>query len=214
MSRGHGKVQRAILAVFAADPGNAFLLSELCERVYPGLNRIEKKHRNAVARAAKAIPTIDHMKCETLGGELVFYDPINVLSYAMARLKSDQFNHYRSNDTRWFEPRGPKGYREAMGFEKGYRYQWTQKSEPDLRAMLAPGGRDHKHIVEGGVWWKHTERRKALARGDEETAARLRAELDAELDAIGLELRNALPTPRDETAPEAADPPAPEPEPE
>jgi hypothetical protein len=40
---------------FAAKPDNAFLLAELCERVYPDRNRIEKKHRNAVARAAKTI---------------------------------------------------------------------------------------------------------------------------------------------------------------
>jgi hypothetical protein len=103
MSRGHGKVQRAILAAFAAEPDNAFLLSELCERVYPGLRRIEKKHRNAVARAAKAIPSIDHMKREVLGSELVFYDPLNVMSYATARLKSDSLGPgaaYRNNDYR------------------------------------------------------------------------------------------------------------------
>ena len=45
----------AALMAFAAKPGNAFLLAELCERVYPDRNRIEKKHRNAVTRAAKTI---------------------------------------------------------------------------------------------------------------------------------------------------------------
>jgi hypothetical protein len=95
MSRGHGTVQRAILAAFAAEPDNAFLLSELCGLVYPGLNRIEKKHRNAVARAAKAIPSIGHMKREVLGGELVLYDPLNVMSYAMAWLKADNIGPAR-----------------------------------------------------------------------------------------------------------------------
>jgi hypothetical protein len=33
--------------------------------------------------------SINHMKREVLGSELVFYDPLNVMSYAMARLKSD-----------------------------------------------------------------------------------------------------------------------------
>lgn len=89
MSRGDGKVQRAILAAFAAEPDNAFLLSELCARVYSGRNRIVKKHRNAVARAAKAIPSIDWWRRETLASELVFYDPLNVMSYAMPRMKSD-----------------------------------------------------------------------------------------------------------------------------
>src|SRR5215831_5653678 len=101
MSRGLGHVQRAIVAYFEVEPDNAFLLSELCERVYHGVNRIEKKHRVAVARAAKAIKTLDHMKRETLGGELVFYDPLNVMSYAMARLKSDFLNgDYQNNDPR------------------------------------------------------------------------------------------------------------------
>src|SRR6516162_7591453 len=103
MSRGHGAVQRAILAAFAAEPDNAFLLCELCARVYPGRNRIEKKHRNAVARAAKAIPSIDHTKREVLGSELVFYDPLNVMSYAMAYLKSDSLGPgaaYRNKDYR------------------------------------------------------------------------------------------------------------------
>src|SRR5262249_5851166 len=34
MSRGLGRIQRAIVAVFEAEPDNGFLLSELCERVY------------------------------------------------------------------------------------------------------------------------------------------------------------------------------------
>jgi hypothetical protein len=182
MSRGHGKVQRAILAVFAAEPDNAFLLSELSERIYPGLNRVEKKHRNAVARAAKAIPSLNHMKRDVLGSELVFYHPLNVMSYAMARLKSDNITNYRNSDARWFTPRG--WFREAMGYKKGYEYKRAQASEVDLRRSLAEGGSKHENVVEGGVWWKHTELRKAQARGDEETAVRLQAELDAGLAAI------------------------------
>jgi hypothetical protein len=42
-NRKHRLGQRAILAAFEAEPGNAFLLSELCRLVYPGLDRIEKK---------------------------------------------------------------------------------------------------------------------------------------------------------------------------
>jgi hypothetical protein len=191
MSRGHGKVQRAILAVFAAEPDNAFLLSELCERVYSGRNRIEHKYRNAVGRAAKGISSIDHMKREVLGSELVFYDPLNVMSYAMARLKSDNLTNYRNNDARWFVPR-PEWFREAMGYKKGYEYRRAQTSEDDLRRWLAEGGSHHEHVVEGGVWWRHTEVRKARARGDEETAARLQAKLDAELAGVVSKLNQKL----------------------
>jgi hypothetical protein len=43
------------------------------------------------------------MKREILGSELVFYDPLNVMSYAMARLKSQSpgpAEAYRNNDYR------------------------------------------------------------------------------------------------------------------
>jgi hypothetical protein len=164
-------VQRVILAAFAAEPDNAFLLSQLCEQVYPGCNGIEKKHRIAVARAAKAIPSIDCRKRETLGSELVFYDPLNVMSYAMARLKSDHFGPgagYRNND-----------YCPVVDITSWRKYDIT--SDEIFRRMLAPGGNHHRCVVEGGAWWQHTEIRKAQARGDEDTAARLQAEMDAEI---------------------------------
>ena len=51
----------------------------------------------------------------------------------------------------------PKWFRDAMGFEKGYQYQEHRSSEVELRAMLSEGGKNHKHVVPGGVWWKQTE---------------------------------------------------------
>ena len=181
MSRGHGNVQRAILAAFAAEPDNAFLLSELCERVYPGRNRTEKKHRNAVARAARAIPSIEHWKRGVRGSERVFYDPINVMSYAMARLKSDNIGPgaaYRNKDYR------PVKQKIWHGVDITSWRQYDISSDRIFRDMLAPGGNHHKHVVEGGVWWRHTEIRKAQARGDEETATRLQIEMDEKLAAI------------------------------
>jgi len=190
MSRGHGKIQRAILAAFEAEPDNCFLLSELCERVYPGLNRIDKKHRNAVARAAKAIPSIDHWKREVLGSELVFYDPFNVMSYAMARLKSDRIGPgaaYRNNDYR------PVKKKTWHGHDITSWRQYDITSDEIFREMLAPGGDDHKHVVEGGAWWRHTEMRKAQARGDQDTVARLQAEADAELELLASRIQTTLP---------------------
>ena len=37
------------------------------------------------------------------------------------------------------------------------QYQWPRSSEAELRAELAEGGQNHKHVVPGGVWWKHTQ---------------------------------------------------------
>jgi hypothetical protein len=209
MSRGPGRVQRAIEAVFQAEPDNAFLLSELCERVYRGLNRVEKKHRIAVARAVKGIETLDCLHRDTLGREQVIYDPCNVMSYAMARLKSDSFGPgaaYRNNDPRqhhdplrWRWNAMHEGYRAGTITEEEMEtYETTfeipvrlktqldavvenKTTEQELREMLAPGGNQHKYIVEGGAWFEHTEFAKArrAAKGDPKKLAKIDAREEA-----------------------------------
>jgi len=49
MSRGPGRIERAIAAILDAESDNAFTTEDLCERVYRGVNRVEKKHRGRVA---------------------------------------------------------------------------------------------------------------------------------------------------------------------
>jgi hypothetical protein len=189
MSRGHGRVQRAIEAVFATEPDNAFLLSELCERVYPGLNRIEKKHRIAVARAASGIPGLAHMHRETLGGELVFYRPASVMAYAMARLKSDRFGPgaaYRNNDDR------PVKQTVWHGVDITSWRQYDIPSDQIFREMLAPGGSHHKYIVEGGAWWRFAAAEHARLSGDIATYERLKQEQKAEWDEFTEGMRAAF----------------------
>jgi hypothetical protein len=159
MSRGPGRIQRAISAAFAAEPDNALTTAELCERAY-GTGAVDKKHRIAVVRAAKKIAGLDHVECHTLGRQLVFYDPLRVLSYAMARLKADSINDYGTRDPR----------------DTDYGYEG--KTEAELRAMLADD--EHQKLVRReGAWWLHTEIARARARGDHERVARLKARLDA-----------------------------------
>jgi hypothetical protein len=179
MSRGHGKVQRAVLAAFAAEPDNAFLLSQLCEQAYPGCNRIEKKHRIAVARAAKAIPSITYMKRGILGSELVFYDPLNVMSYAMALLKSlspGPAGAYRNNDYR------PVRRQRFCGLDITSWRQYDISSDQIFREMLAPGGSHHKYVVEGGSWQRHVQfmkRRHEIPAWDTAALAALDEEIEA-----------------------------------
>jgi hypothetical protein len=52
MSKGPGRIERAIAAALDAEPDGAFTTDDLCDRVYRGVNRIEKKHRVAELRAA------------------------------------------------------------------------------------------------------------------------------------------------------------------
>ena len=120
MSRGAGRIERAIAAILDAEADNAFTTEDLCERVYSGVNRVEKKHRVAVLRATnKLVKRRDNtgcMRCENLGGTRVYFNIDNVMSYAMARLKANNLNRYRSKDDRWFTPE-PKWVRDAMGYK-------------------------------------------------------------------------------------------------
>lgn len=55
MSRGPGRVERAIKAAFDAEPNRVFTTEYLCAHVYPGATKIEKKHRVSLIRAAKRV---------------------------------------------------------------------------------------------------------------------------------------------------------------
>jgi hypothetical protein len=175
MSKGPGRVSRAIEAALDAEPDNAFTVEDLCDRVYRGINRVEKKHRVAVLRAAKAIvarhPDLDCMTSEGLG-TLVIFNRSCVMSYAMARLKTDQFNRYRSNDRRdkWTPPRWlTKGYGDpGKGIVWRFRHQST--TEAELRAALGDERR-RKLVAPGGAWWRHVQIHIAERDGDAEKLA-------------------------------------------
>jgi hypothetical protein len=55
LSRGPGHVVRAIKAAFGAEPTRVFTIEDLCARVYARADRIEKKHRVSLIRAAKRV---------------------------------------------------------------------------------------------------------------------------------------------------------------
>ena len=104
MSGGPGRIQRAIEAALAAEPDNAFNTQDLCERAYRGVNRVDKKHRVAVLRALRRVlarrSDLETWRGEGLGRQAIVFHRYNVTSYAMARLKTDFLEHYRSNDYR------------------------------------------------------------------------------------------------------------------
>ncbi len=162
MSRGPGKIERAIEAVFATEPDDAFTTADLCDRVYPGLSRVENKHRVALIRAAKKVCDRTGWVCdrtEALGGTLVFYNPFDVMSYAIGREKADYFTYYRNNDRRIVD-------------------RWRKTAE-DIRGTFEPGGEKHHYIVEGGGWWRHVQLNIAARDGDtSERAQALKAEQD------------------------------------
>jgi hypothetical protein len=60
MSRGPGRVERAIKAAFDAEPTRVFTTEYLCTHVYAGAIKIEKKHRVSLIRAAKRVLQREH----------------------------------------------------------------------------------------------------------------------------------------------------------
>jgi hypothetical protein len=136
MGKGLGHVGRAIEAVLNAEPDNAFTVEDLCDRVYPGVNRIEKKHRVSIIRATKTVAksraNLKWMRSTHLGGRLVLYTADNVISYATARHKGDFLENYRNNDPRCMP--------------------WRIKTEQQLRALLieryrSPSDRSRRGMV-------------------------------------------------------------------
>jgi hypothetical protein len=55
MSRGAGRIERAIRALFDAHPDLAFVTDDLVEHCYPGVAAIERKHQVSVLRAARSV---------------------------------------------------------------------------------------------------------------------------------------------------------------
>ena len=171
MSRGPGRIERAIYDLFEGHPEGAWTTEDLCRLVYPAADRIEKKHRVAVVRAMKTIlaKTGDQHRdwtcwqAATTGSTLVLFNNANVMSYGLARLKTDNYPRYVCTP---------------------HSNSWLQKTEDELKAFLEPGGKDHGRVVPGGAWDQHVRMYIAERDGDQETAQKLAAEQERRLAAI------------------------------
>lgn len=165
MSKGPGKIERAIAALFVAEPDDAFNVEDMADRVLPGINRLEKKHRVTLIRAAKRVcERMDGWQWSTSeghGGALVFWHRYSVRSYATMRAKTDMFACYRSHDPR----------------RRGLDHLIATPAS--IAASLEPGGRYHHHVTEGGAWWRHVQ--LWIAERDDDASERTQA-LQAEQD--------------------------------
>jgi hypothetical protein len=81
MSKGPGRIERAIGDILDAAPESAFTAEELCRRVYDldpfELGAVWKQHRVAVIRAGKRLaerrPEIDWRRSEGRASEIIFF---------------------------------------------------------------------------------------------------------------------------------------------
>ena len=85
MSRGAGHIQRTILVLIETDADGAWTLGQICHHVYAGINRIEKKHRVAVARALRKMTLPEPWDVRAIwvpGAEHCLYNPCSLISTA------------------------------------------------------------------------------------------------------------------------------------
>jgi hypothetical protein len=90
MSRGPGKIERALHALLASEPDGAFTIRELCERVYQ-VAQVEKKHRvsvlNALKRSAPPNSNWVLFRANVAGSPLVLCNHDSAMSRALGRAK-------------------------------------------------------------------------------------------------------------------------------
>jgi hypothetical protein len=145
MSKGPGRIERAIAAILDAEPDNAFTTEDLCKRIYK-VEEVEKRHRVAVLRAAanvmKRRDVMRIWKSDTLGETKVYFDITNVMSYAMAAMKADFLFHYSNHNPNVWYTEG--------------------ETEAELRAKVLPGGEWHDRVKKpNGAWYRHSQEAKA-----------------------------------------------------
>lgn len=162
MSKGPGRIERAIRALFDAHPDLAFVTDELAEHCYPETRPIERRHQVSVLRAAHKIvahdPNWTAWRINGQGKGWVFANHANLSSYALARVIAGQSNVYRSE----------KRARRAVGYDdflliNGARVQPGARSNIEMvspSATLRIGWVRGKHRRQvGSSRWRRSWRR-------------------------------------------------------
>jgi hypothetical protein len=93
MSKGPGRIERAIVSILDAAPDRAFTTKELCKRVY-GTGYVEKKHRVAVLRAARQIVARRNTTLRIhWGNEAAVFNCTSVTAYGLAYLQQGRADY-------------------------------------------------------------------------------------------------------------------------
>ena len=128
MCRGWGRVERAIIAAFEADPTATFSTSELCAVAYPGIEPVDR-HRVAVLRAARNTARSNWclgIPIQRGRGGIIYLNPVSTRSYSVGMLRAE------------FRDRESVAAVEAMLDDPQSRYhQFAQ-----------PGGLWHLHVCQ------------------------------------------------------------------
>lgn len=157
MSRGPGRIQRAIEDAFRQNPRATYAVDDLAALAYPGVNHIEKKHRVAVLRAGAAAAGACgwwYGWAERPGHPVVYCNPLDLRSYATWNMRRDFIEGALT----------AKQIEAALDDPKAWHSRWS---------LVQPGG----------AWWQHVEINKARAAGNDTRADTMVAELNTSIAA-------------------------------
>ena len=90
MTIGPGRVERAIARTIYDAPSLTFSVEELVAIAYPGINRVEKKHRVVVRRAAKKVGDRARWawtRPARPGHPIIYYNLLDHRSYGIAQIR-------------------------------------------------------------------------------------------------------------------------------
>jgi len=160
LSGGPGRIERAISAAFAANPSMTFTVDDLAAIAYPGLDRIEKKHRVAVARAARKLAPSAWWGwrwMEQPGHRAVYFNLLDHRSYVIGRMRTSYnlFNFSHAEISQAIDD---------PNIDRSGAERWRKEAQP------------------GSAYWTHVEINRTAHAGDHERANKLRDELNASIN--------------------------------
>jgi hypothetical protein len=155
MSKGPGRIERALIVLFDAEPDNAFTIEDLCCKVYDSWRETPRKQRVSVLRAMKRVQarrdTLDRLQSWTKGNTWVYFNKLSVLSYGMARLKADNLRRYQQKYSKTTEA-------ELLSMLLGKHKHSATSEHYDLRRYVQPGGAWHQDVQS---WTAEIQARRA-----------------------------------------------------
>lgn len=167
MSKGPGRVERAIGEAFTSNPDGYFSVTDLATLVYPD-RPCDRAQRVAIIRAAdKVAPRIHWVwfRSDNRGGEIIYANGLSLRSYALGSIRA------------WLGGKG--GYRWSYDDNrKLIRSPWMNNADRIADRLDNPGEREAEKAAPGVPWWLHVEYHKAIASGDTARAQEMQAQID------------------------------------
>ena len=187
MSRGPGRIERAIRQLLDASPDRAFLTGDLVKHCFPDARWVERKHEVSVLRATRKIIATDPdwFSWRKDWGSIVF-NHASLRSYARFEILRREGRLRRPGSSDWGDWEYPDGHdwlswRQEPNVERGV----AVLSHPYCQGHMTPPD---------GDWWKAVRLHCAERDGDEAVAAPLWLEAERESATLMVELHAAVAT--------------------